>query len=78
MPWKNKLPNCFGVSDMKFARHQTQKEHATELLTELVKQQVSLTDVEAETQKHLANAQPNHLTNELNEIRRLLGPWLKP
>ena len=78
MPWKRKIPGCFGIADKKFARHAYDKDRAFDMLQDARRYGISCQEVMDELEKYLHDqgCPPPHMREELDYAQKMLEPWL--
>jgi hypothetical protein len=78
MPWKRKIPGCFGNADKKFARVAYDKDLAFDMLQDARRYGVSYPEVMDELEKYMHDlgCTPQHIRDELDHAQKMLEPWL--
>ena len=73
LPWKDKLPRCFGFANGVFAAHPIERREAREMLTRALAQGATLADVQAEAAAFLKSRRydDQHVASQLRRIRDL-------
>ena len=78
MTYDAELPGCFGGADLLFAANSSTQERAYAWLGELRRRKASWADVSAQIEGFLRErkAPVFHVLDELERVKRMLGPWL--
>jgi hypothetical protein len=73
--WRDRLPGCFGVVDLKFARHPLDAGRAKKMLREALKSGASSEDVLAAIHDSLVykHALQEHIDAEMVYARKFVG-----
>ncbi len=77
--WDDELPRCFGIADLKFARHPSDEESAFEWLGSLRKRSVGWSVAKTQIEAYLTSkgAGVDHIKDEIAYARKHLSPWLR-
>ena len=78
MTYDTELPACFGHGDLLFAASPNTQERAYVWLGNLRRRGATWAEVSAQVEEFLRDrkAPVFHVLDELERIKRLLGPWL--
>lgn len=74
--WRQDLGRCFGLVDRRFAGHPSDLQTAYEMLGKLIKENISMAEVEAEVRNLLRNNPNLHADEQVVRIRNFLQIWL--
>lgn len=73
MPWKEKISVCFGASDMEFARHDTERRNAKEVLCEVLNSGVGFSEYKEEAERWLKSKglTEDHIARQMARVSDL-------
>jgi hypothetical protein len=73
--WQKKIPGCFGAVD-----HKVDRTRAFELLNDLVKHNVTRSQVQAAFKAYLESRtkDQNYIETKMSTVRTIFAPWLEP
>ncbi len=76
MSWKEQMPGCFGVSDLKFSFHPNDSARARKMLVGAIEAGASFEDIIDEAEKFLASksSRQEHIDKQLERMK-LLESW---
>jgi hypothetical protein len=71
--WKSLVPGCFGMADLRFARHPLDEQRAKNMVKEAKRSGSSQEEIIAEIREYLASegASSEHIDNEVKYVHNL-------
>lgn len=73
--WKSLIPGCFGIADLRFARHPLDEQRAKNMVKEAKRSGSSQEEIVAEIKEYLSSegASSAHIDNEIKYVHNLLA-----
>ena len=78
-PWRDLVPACFGVADLRFARHPLDEARAKNMIRAARESGSTITDISKAIEAYLASkdASSSHIDNELAYASKLIQKYFK-
>jgi hypothetical protein len=79
LPWRDLVPACFGVADLRFARHTLDEERAKNMIRAARESGSTITDITEAIKVYLASkdASVSHIDCELIYARTFISKYFK-
>ena len=76
--WEERVPGCFGNTDLIFAGHPLDENRAFDLLATLREGNVGWSEAKSAFRDHLERegASTDHISNQISKIENRYRPWL--